>query len=200
MNPVRDINYFSLDLELNNKSNGEVPKIIQVGCAFGSPLRPNQIKTYSWYVNPQEPLVPFITKLTGITEEVIVNESVSLEQVAQELGQLLNQEKPFVNPITWGQGDADELKNEFRQNGIDFPFFGRRILDVKTLFVFNEQVNGRSPSGGLRSAMGKYKLPFVGTPHRADVDAYNTLRFYFFLRERQRKLEECMNLMKSVDY
>lgn len=197
MNPIRDVPYFALDLELNNKSDGSVPKIIQVGVAIG---KPNQIKTYSWYVNPQEPLVPFITELTGITEEVIANESVSLEQVAQELGQILNQEKPFTNPITWGQGDADELKDEFRQNGINFPFFGRRILDVKTLFVFNEQVNGRSPSGGLRSAMGKYKVPFVGTPHRADVDAYNTLRFYFFLRGRQRKLEECMNLMKSVDY
>jgi len=197
MNPIRDLSYFALDLELNTKSDDSVPKVIQVGCAIG---KPNQIKTYSWYVNPQEPLVPFITELTGITEEVIANESVSLEQVAQELGVILNQEKPFANPITWGQGDADGLKDEFRQNGIDFPFFGRRILDVKTLFVFNEQVNGRSPSGGLRSAMGKYKVPFVGTPHRADVDAYNTLRFYFFLRERQRKLEECMNLMKSVDY
>ena len=200
MNDVRPLNYFSLDLELNNKSDGTVPKIIQVGCALASPLRPNDIKTYSWYVNPQEPLVPFITELTGITEEVIATQSVPLSQVALELGELLNKEKPFVNPITWGQGDAQGLKDEFNQNGIDFPFFGRRILDVKTLFVYLEQVNGRSPSGGLRSAMGKYKCPFIGTPHRADQDAYNTLRFYFALVNRQRKLEDAMNLLKTVAY
>jgi inhibitor of KinA sporulation pathway (predicted exonuclease) len=200
MNPVKDIKYCSLDLELNNKSDGTVPKIIQVGCALASPLRPNDIKTYSWYVNPQEPLVQFITELTGITEEVIATQSVPLSQVAEELGNILTQEKPFVNPITWGGNDAAELLQEFRDGGIDFPFFGRRILDVKTLFVYLEQVNGRSPSGGLRSAMGKYKCPFIGTPHRADVDAYNTLRFYFALVNRQRKLEDAMNLLKTVSY
>jgi ATP-dependent DNA helicase DinG len=197
MNPVRDINYFALDLELNNKSDGSVPKVIQVGIAIG---KPNDIKTYSWYVNPQEPIVPFITELTGITEEVIATQSVPLSQVAEELGNLLTQEKPFVNPITWGGGDAAELLQEFRDGGIDFPFFGRRILDVKTLFVYLEQVNGRSPSGGLRSAMGKYKCPFIGTPHRADEDAMNTLRFYFALVNRQRKLEDAMNLLKTVAY
>jgi inhibitor of KinA sporulation pathway (predicted exonuclease) len=197
MNPLRDIPYFALDLELNNKSDGSVPKIIQVGIAIG---KPTDIKTYSWYVNPQEPLVPFITELTGITEEVIATQSVPLSQVAEELGELLNKEKPFVNPITWGQGDAQELKDEFNQNGIDFPFFGRRILDVKTLFVYLEQVNGRSPSGGLRSAMGKYKCPFLGTPHNAMDDALNTLRFYFALVNRQRKLEDAMNLLKTVSY
>jgi inhibitor of KinA sporulation pathway (predicted exonuclease) len=197
MNPVREIPYFALDLELNNKSDGTVPKIIQVGIAIG---KPNDIKTYSWYVNPQEPLVPFITELTGITEEVIATQSVSLSQVAEELGNLLTQEKPFTNPIVWGGNDAAELLQEFRDGGIDFPFFGRRILDVKTLFVYLEQVNGRSPSGGLRSAMGKYKCPFIGTPHRADQDAYNTLRFYFALVNRQRKLEDAMNLLKTVSY
>lgn len=197
MNPVRDIKYCSLDLELNNKSDGSVPKIIQVGIAIG---KPNDIKTYSWYVNPQEPLVPFITELTGITEEVIATQSVPLSQVAEELGNLLTQEKPFCNPITWGGGDAAELLQEFRDGGIDFPFFGRRIVDVKTIFVFLEQVNGRSPKGGLRSAMNKYKCPFIGSAHRAEIDAYNTLRFYFALQERQKALEDCRTLLKTVAY
>jgi inhibitor of KinA sporulation pathway (predicted exonuclease) len=197
MNSVRDVNYCSLDLEMNNKSDGSVPKIIQVGIAIG---KPNNIQTYSWYVNPQEPIVPLITELTGITEEVIATQSVPLSQVAEELGKILNKEKPFTNPITWGQGDVQLLKDEFNQNEIHFPFFGRRILDVKTLFVYLEQVNGRNSSGGLRSAMGKYKCPFIGTPHKADVDAYNTLRFYFALVNRQRKLEDAMNLLKTVAY
>jgi inhibitor of KinA sporulation pathway (predicted exonuclease) len=197
MSDLRDIKYFSLDLELNQL---QTPKIIQVGMAIASPLRPNDIQTYSWLVNPQEPLVPFITQLTGITEDMIATQSVTLDVVARELGELLSNEKPFVNPVTWGGGDADELKTEFRQNGIQFPFFGRRIIDVKTIYVFLEQVNGRSPSGGLRKSMGRYGLQFQGTPHRADVDAYNTLRFFFFLRERQRKLEEVIQSMKTISY
>lgn len=197
MNPIRDVPYFALDLELNNLNNGQVPKIIQVGIAIGTP---NQIKTYSWLVNPQEPLVSFITQLTGITEDMIATQSVTLDVVARELGELLSNEKPFVNPVTWGGGDADELKTEFQQNGIQFPFFGRRIIDVKTIYVFLEQVNGRSPSGGLRKSMGRYGLQFQGTPHNAEFDALNTLRFFFFLRERQRKLEEVIQSMKTISY
>ena len=192
--------YFSIDLELNSKRDGTVPKIIQVGIAIGSIDDPENIQTFSWYLNPQEPITPFITQLTGISDDTVQNQSVTHETLATELGALLTVNEVFVNPITWGQGDASELLQEFRDRNIDFPFFGRRIIDVKTIYVFLEQVNGRSPSGGLRKSMNRYKCPFIGTSHRADVDAYNTLRFYFHLLNRQKKLEDTVNLMKSIQY
>ena len=104
------------------------------------------------------------------------------------------------NNVSLKASNLQELKNEFRQNEISFPFFGRRIIDVKTIYVFLEMVNGRSPSGGLSKSMGRYKLPFVGKSHRADVDALNTLRFYFYLMSRQQVFETTMNKMKSVAY
>lgn len=197
---MRDTNYFALDLELNNKNDGTTPKIIQVGVAVSSPSNPENIKTWSWYLNPQEPITPFITQLTGITDEVVKTQSVSYSTLAEELGSVLKEYNVFCNPITWGQGDAQELKDELKQNGVNFPFFGRRIIDVKTIYVFLEMVNGRSPSGGLSKSMGRYKLPFIGKSHRADVDALNTLRFYFYLMSRQQVLEKAMNEMKSVLY
>lgn len=200
MNPLRDIKYFSLDLELNNKKDGTIPKIIQVGVAIGSPLRPENIQSYSWFLDPEESITPFITELTGITDEIIQEKSVSHEIVAQEFGELLKVNNVFPNPVTWGQGDAEELKNEFRARNIDFPFFGRRIIDVKTIYVFLEMVNGRSPAGGLSKSMGRYKIPFNGKSHRADVDAVNTLRFYFYLLQRQNVLETCMSTMKNIAY
>lgn len=198
MNELRENNYFALDLELNNKNDGSVPKIIQVGVAIGSNL--DNIKTYSWYLNPEESITPFITKLTGITDDDVVNLSVTHQVLAEELGAVIKDNNCFVNPVTWGQGDSSELLQEFKERNVDFPFFGRRIIDVKTLYVFFETINGRSKSGGLRKSMNRYKIPFIGTSHRADVDAYNTLRFYFFLMERQRKLEEMMQSMKSISY
>jgi DNA polymerase III epsilon subunit-like protein len=200
MNPLRDTKYFSLDLELNNKKDRTIPKIIQVGAAIGSPLRPEDIQSYSWFLDPEEPITPFITELTGITDEIIQEKSVSHEVVAQEFGELLKVNNVFPNPITWGQNDAEELKNEFRVRNIDFPFFGRRIIDVKTIYVFLEMVNGRSPAGGLSKSMGRYKIPFNGKSHRADVDAVNTLRFYFYLLQRQNVLETCMSTMKNIAY
>ena len=104
MNPLRDINYFALDLELNNKNDRTTPRIIEVGVAIGSPVRPKEIVTRSWYLNPEEPIAPFITQLTGIDDDTIRAYSVTHEVVAQELGDLINQCKCFTNPITWGQG------------------------------------------------------------------------------------------------
>jgi inhibitor of KinA sporulation pathway (predicted exonuclease) len=52
--------------------------------------------------------------------------------------------------------------------------------------------------GGLRASMSKYKLNFKGEPHRADVDAYNTLVFYFELMKRQTKIEEMIRTAKEL--
>jgi inhibitor of KinA sporulation pathway (predicted exonuclease) len=198
MNPIRDQNYFSLDLELNNLNNGTTPRIIQVGVSIGSPVRPDDIKTFSWYLDPEEEITPFITKLTGIDNQLIKEKAVPHQIVAEELGALININKCFVNPVTWGQGDADELKAEFRERNIHFPFFGRRIFDVKTLYVFNQMVQGKSPSGGLRKSMLSYGLTFEGQSHRAEIDALNTLRFFFYFLEKQRKFEEYKELMRTL--
>ena len=200
MQEIRDVNYFALDLELNNLKNGEVPKIIQVGIAIGSPTNSSDIKRCNWFLNPEEAISPFITQLTGITDDMVQNQSVTHEQLVKEMGALINVYDCFPNPITWGQGDAIELKSEFAQRSIHFPFFGRRIIDVKTTYVFLEQVNGRSPSGSLSKSMRRYGMSFSGTPHNAEDDAHNTLRFYFHLMNRQRKLEEMMASMKSISY
>jgi inhibitor of KinA sporulation pathway (predicted exonuclease) len=198
MNSLRDQNYFSLDLELNNKQDGSTPKIIQVGVCVGSPVRPEDIQTYSWYLNPQEPITEFIQNLTGITDEIIQEKSVSHETLAFEFGKVLKENQVFVNPITWGQGDSSELKDEFRERNIDFPFFGRRIFDVKTIYVFNQMVRGKTPSGGLRKSMISYGLDFIGQSHRADVDALNTLRFFFYFLQRQKMFEDYKELMSGL--
>jgi inhibitor of KinA sporulation pathway (predicted exonuclease) len=202
MNPIRPQNFISIDLELNNKQDGTTPKIIQVGVSIGSPVRPDDIKTFSWYLDPEEEITPFITKLTGIDNQLIKEKAVPHQIVAEELGALININKCFVNPIVWGGGgegnDATELKDEFRERNIDFPFFGRRVVDVKTLYVFNQMVQGKSPSGGLRKSMISYGIDFQGQSHRAEIDALNTLRFFFYFLEKQRKFEEYKELMKEM--
>jgi inhibitor of KinA sporulation pathway (predicted exonuclease) len=202
MNPIRPQNFISIDLELNNKQDGTTPRIIQVGVSIGSPVRPDDIKTFSWYLDPEEEITPFITKLTGIDNQLIKEKAVPHQIVAEELGALININKCFVNPIVWGGGgegnDATELKDEFRERNIDFPFFGRRIFDVKTLYVFNQMVQGKSPSGGLRKSMLSYGLTFEGKSHRAEIDALNTLRFFFYFLEKQRKFEEYKELMRTL--
>ena len=64
-----------------------------------------------------------------------------------------------------------------------------------TLMMF---ARSKNPSGGLSSAMGVFKLQFKGTAHRADIDAANTLAFFFTLLERQRKIEGLVDAAKNI--
>ena len=194
---MRPQNFLALDLELN-KTKEYKNRIIQVGVAIGSPLKPEDIQTFSWYINPQEPIVPFIQSLTGITDGIIQEKSVEHKVVAEELGEIIKQNNCYVNPIVWGQGDVESLKYEFKENDIHFPFFGRRILDVKTIFVYKQIASGKSPAGGLRKSMNSYRLKFEGTPHRADIDAKNTLRFFFHLLNTENKTLNLLSHLKEL--
>ena len=183
---IRDTNYLALDLELNG------PDIIQVGVAIGNvDTDPADYLVRSWYVQPKSgaAIEQHIVELTGIDQPILDGCAVDHETVARELGDLIRGHNVFVNPVQWGLGDADELLAEFRQLGIHFPHFGRRVIDVKHYYLFIEAANGHALSGGLRSSMGRHGLQFRGTPHRADHDAVNTLRFFFHLLRRQESLE-----------
>jgi inhibitor of KinA sporulation pathway (predicted exonuclease) len=194
--------YLALDLELNNAQDNSTPNppIIQVGVAIGTwdHYVDNEIITKKWYFNPNEPIYPFITELTGITDDDVVNKSVTHEVFAEEFGALIKEYKPFVNPVTWGGGDSVELKKEMVDRNIPFPFFGHRWIDVKTWYVLRLLANGKRPAGGLKSAMGTYKMKFEGTPHRADDDALNTLRLFFNILDRQHKMQMLIDNAKDL--
>ena len=193
--------FMALDLELNNAPDHSTPnpKIIQVGVAFGTweQYKDNAIVTKKWYIDPQEPIYPFITNLTGITDEDVAN-GLQHSVIGQELGAMIEQHRPFVNPVTWGGGDSVELLAEFKQRGIAFPHFGRRWIDVKTWYVMHMLSVGKTPAGGLKSAMAQFKIPFKGQAHRADVDAHNTLRFFFALLERQSNINKIIKASKEI--
>ena len=183
---IRNTPYMALDLELNGLD------IIQVGVAVGNAdTDPDDYVVRSWYVQPKSgaAIEPRITELTGIDQDLLDSCAVDHGTVANELGDLIRDTGVFVNPVQWGLGDADELLAEFRVLGIDFPHFGRRVIDVKHYYLYIEAANGHALSGGLRSSMGRHGLQFQGTPHRADHDALNTLRFFFHMLRRQESLE-----------
>jgi inhibitor of KinA sporulation pathway (predicted exonuclease) len=201
---MRDQNYLALDLEINTDGQGWIGDIIEVGISVGNPTV-GILFDEKFLIKPYEKtndgvLTPFIIKLTGITQEEFDLDAVTLAECADRLKQIITEYNTFVNPVQWGLGDADELLDAFKYKQVDFPHFGRRVIDVKHLFLYLEAANGRALSGGLRSAMGKYKIPFQGTAHRAARDAYNTLRFFFHLLERQKKLEDCAKMMKTILY
>jgi len=196
-----DQKYLALDLELNNAPDGSTPNpsIIQIGVAIGSARQSSsEWITKKWYVKVNEPIYQFITDLTGITNEDISQFGMNRYDIGQELSRLIKDNDVFVNPVTWGGGDSTELKKEFDNHGIEFRHFGRRWVDVKTWYVMRMLANGKKPSGGLSSAMGVYKMQFEGKAHRADVDAYNTLRLFFEILKQQKRRLDMISMAKEV--
>ena len=189
--------YVALDLEYNQPSG----TIIQVGVAIGSASQSQQeYVVRRWDLRVDESISEFITQLTGITDDDC-SVGVSLAQCAEELSKLLSEHEVFVNPGTWGGGDSTDLIHAFAQSKVEFHHFGRRWIDVKTwatLLSLARTPTAKVQHGGLSKAMARYKLQFVGKAHRADVDAFNTLRLFFGILQRQRVLEGCTARMKSL--
>lgn len=175
-------NFISLDLELNQPSN----RIIQVGVAIGNAQQKSEeYVVKKWYLNPNEPIDKFITELTGITNGNISSYSVSHPTVARELTELIKEYNPWLQPVVWGYDDAGQLRREFERNNVEFKHFGGRWLDVKTVYNFLQFSQNESPNGNLQQAMSVQGSWFDGDTHRADVDARNTLKFWFDLMQKQ---------------
>ena len=64
--------------------------------------------------------------------------------------------------------------------------FGRRWLDVKTVYIAWCHARGKEGFGGLSSSMKKLKLKFEGRAHNAAIDAWNTFRMYRALLQSNR--------------
>lgn len=185
-------NFIALDLELNQPSG----KIIEIGIAIGNPTD-GIVKNTNWYVDPGESIDESIVELTGIDDSTIDMSATPMSFIVQDLTTIFESYQPFPNPVQWGGGDADILRKEFLLQGFDLKLFGRRHIDVKTIYSFLQISRGRSITGGLKGCMERYKVPFVGTPHRAMEDARNTLQFYFTLLGRQQNMERIFEEIRN---
>lgn len=180
--------YVALDLELEQPSQ----RVIEVGVVvarLGSPASTWLCR--NWLIANETPLSDFIQGLTGISQTEMNLHGVPLAQCCSELGTLLaNTPDLHPNAVTWGGGDSAELQDEFKAAGLAFPHFGHRWIDVKTLATFLRFSQGALKPGGLASELRAHRMTFEGRPHRALDDAFNTMRLYFALLERQAALEQ----------
>ena len=169
----------ALDLELNQPSN----KIIEIGaCVFE--LEPfSIIEELSAIVNPEEPLNPYIIKLTSITQEM-VDQGTDLQIAYGKLCMLVVKHNALTTPVVWGCGDSPCLQKQVAV-GNPSPFiFGRREFDTKTLYQSYRLANNLKTQSGLSKSMAKCGINFQGVKHRAVDDARNTAIFFKFLTDK----------------
>lgn len=176
---MKDINLLSLDLE-NNQPSGS---IIQIGAVVGNLASGKILEEYSAYINCGETLDPFIINLTGIKQENVDN-GISLFTAYDQLKELHTRHNCRNRGcvLTWGIGDMACLRNALHLDEESF-YFGRRFIDVKTVFISYQWANDLKHQAGLAKALTKLNLQFSGSKHSANDDAKNTFIIYHKLLE-----------------
>lgn len=165
-------NILCLDLELNQPSN----TIIQVGIAVGNLNTGEVMLREAMDIHTTETLNPFIIDLTGI-HQADVDQGQPLQAAYNRMVAVADQYDTFINPLTWGGGDTETLRNQLNFTHERWRF-GRRWIDAKTLYVAWRTAQMKEAAGGLAKAMTKFGLAFKGRKHNAADDAANTFVIY----------------------
>jgi inhibitor of KinA sporulation pathway (predicted exonuclease) len=177
---MKDINLLAVDLELNQPSQS----IIQIGAVVGNLASGKILEEYSAYINCGEVLDPFIINLTGIKQENVDN-GISLFTAYDQLKELHIKHdcRNRGCVLTWGIGDMACLRNALHLDEESF-YFGRRFIDVKTVFISYQWANDLKHQAGLAKALTKLNMQFDGRKHDGQADAKNTFLIYAELLRR----------------
>ena len=173
-----------LDLEMNQPSG----KIVQIGAVIGDTLSGAITNRLRIYINPGESIDPFITDLCGISQDQINQEGIPLSDGYRLLKDFHQKHSTFINPVTWGGGDSQEIYDQLDEDSRKDWCFGRRWIDAKTMAVTRMIAReDRVYSGGLATTMKKYGLTFQGRKHDAQDDAENTFKMYYHMLQLVRQ-------------
>ncbi len=123
----------------------------------------------NFIVNPEMPIPPFVTDLTGISDDDVAN-AKTFKQIAAEL------EKTFKGCDFAGFNsnhfDIPMLAEEFLRAGVDFDFSKCRLIDAQTIF---HKMERRNLAAAYKFYCGR-KMEDDFEAHRADQDTEATYR------------------------
>jgi DNA polymerase III epsilon subunit-like protein len=191
------MNFIAIDLELEQPNTNsqtqdsaiDHEKILSLGVCVGDE-NGNVLHQENIFYKYDHQISKFIKGLTGIKEEDVRN-GVAPMEAFERLVAIRDQFEASRVLLEWGSGD---LKCTLAEAQVEDKFntFGKSGLNVKHLYRTWCVAHQMSPSGGLKTSMNKFaknscdpenkffKFDF-GLPHRSDIDALNTYRFYIKL-------------------
>lgn len=121
------------------------------------------------FVNPEKPIPAEVTKLTGITDDM-VKEAATFKELAAELQQTFTG-CDFAG-FNSNNFDIPMIAEEFLRAGIDFNFSKARLIDAHAIFCKMER---RSLAAAYKFYCG-HKMEEDFEAHRADQDTEATYR------------------------
>ncbi len=176
-------NILIIDLEAtcwnDRPPRGQESEIIEIGVCIMDTKTGKISQNEGILVKPQYSKVsPFCTELTSITQEMLDDEGILLEDALDILREDYDSED-----LTWasyGNYDLSMLQNQARKFKVDYPLSYDHI-NVKTLFA---QLHPIRKSVGMDRALKELKFPLEGTHHRGVDDVKNIAKILFWCLQR----------------
>jgi len=180
-----------VDLEMNKPSR----KIIQIS-AVCLDVKSGKMgaKDFNLFVNPGEPLDPFIIELCGITDKKLKDQGVELSQALTDFWTWAKAAGCAKNTSAWGN-DISIVIKQSRELGIrcEYP----KILDIKEMStILRCAYPNNKAKGGLLNTMNLFGLPFDGRQHDALCDAKNTAKLLYHFKVITEKYVQMNALLK----
>jgi inhibitor of KinA sporulation pathway (predicted exonuclease) len=171
------LNVCCFDLEMNH---GEATSIIQLGYCIGNLHTGEILMKEGIYVKVDEIIDPYITKLTGISQDQ-VDSGIELKSAYNMMMSDIQKYDCFHQAITWGSGDVPLLKEQLKLPMGEWKL-GHKAIDLKIIYQFWRIVNGKDHRSGLSKSLARTGVNFIGRCHDAKWDSYNTFKMALELR------------------
>lgn len=134
-------------------------------------------------INPEMPLAPIITELTGITDADLKDKPL-FKEVAEKIKQQLK--GCDLAGYNSNKFDVPFLLDEFYRVGIEFEVAGRRLIDVQNIF---HKMEPRT----LSAAYKFYCEKDLTNAHAADADTLATLEIFKAQLDRYKETKDLSN-------
>ena len=155
------------DKEFQDKNS----EVLEIGVVCLDLVTGTIIDKEYYLIKTKSEISPYCTKLTGITQELVDNEGITLQKASK-----LIRTRFKTKNIAWGGwgDDYTELETECDKKNAVFPF-SDHYHDIGQHFCW---AKGLKRGINLSKALTELGLEFKGTPHRALPDAENTARIF----------------------
>ncbi|UOQ42737.1 ATP-dependent DNA helicase DinG [Halobacillus salinarum] len=166
------------DLETTGNAASKGDRIIEIGIVILQDGK--KVQEFSSLVYPEREIPPFITSLTGIKEEDVLDAPL-FNEIAEEVHQLFNGACIVAHNIEF---DLSFINEEFKLSGLS-PLHNPVVDTVELARIMLPSASSFK-LGQLAQELGILH----GTPHRALADAQVTSSLLQYLLEKMRKLPE----------
>lgn len=127
-------------------------------------------------------ITDYCTNLTGITQQKIVSEGLSLDYaIARMMSDFKTAKYEWMS---WGDFDRTQIENECKRKRLPYPF-SKTHTNFKYWFSL---LTNQNVQRNVDNALKTLGLEFEGSPHRGVDDAYNVARMYKYIMKEVKLL------------